>query len=79
MGFIIKSFCRFRRWDRENCVYEFEVNEIEYGIMKVRVIDGLPQVPEEIEYDARPDTYYVYGTEDEARKFAAQVQRLNYA
>ncbi len=41
--------------------------------MKVRIENELPQVPEEIEYDARPDTYYVYGTEDEARKFAARV------
>jgi hypothetical protein len=49
------------------------VNGIEYGIMRVKIENELPQVPEEIEYDARPDTYYVYGTEEEARKFAARV------
>lgn len=46
MAYIIKSYNRYNRWDREHATHIFTINDMPYAIMGVGMDWGLPQVPE---------------------------------
>lgn len=77
MAYIIKSYNRYNRWDREHATHIFTINDMPYAIMDVGMDWGLPQVPEQMEYEERPELYHVYETKEEAMRFVQLMRQLN--
>ena len=46
LAYIIKTYNRYNRWDREHAAHIFTINDMPYAIMSVGMDWGLPQVPE---------------------------------
>ena len=51
MAYIIKSYNKYSKWDKEHATYVFSINDNAYAIMGVGMEWGLPQVPSSLEYE----------------------------
>lgn len=74
LAYIIKTYNRYNKWDREHAAHIFTINDMPYAIMSVGMDWGLPQVPE---YEERPEVYHVYETKKEAMEFVQLMRQLN--
>lgn len=77
MAYIIKSYNRYNKWDREHATYIFTINDIPYAIMRVEMEWGLPQIPSPMEYEDNLRSYYVYDSEEKAMEFVRLMRSLN--
>lgn len=77
MAFIIKEYNRYSRWDREHATHIFSVNDVMYAVMRVGMEWGLPQVPQQMEYEDNLKLYQVYDTEEQAMEFVHLMRSLN--
>ena len=69
MAYIIDSYNKYDGWDREHSVYTFEINGNWYAVKEVILFWGKPQLPMRINEDKNPETYFIYGTKEEAMRF----------
>ena len=76
MAYILSSFNRFDQWDREHCVYKYEINGNWYGIMRVEMEWGLPKLGYRIDQDRKLELLHIFETEDEAREFVRYMKEL---
>lgn len=79
MAYIIDTYNRHNKWDREHAVYTFIHNKMPFAIKKVELKNGIPILPEPIdnrEY-TNPSSYFIYNTEIEARNFVTLIKSLN--
>ena len=77
MAYIIKSYNKYDRWDREHATHVFSINDVPYAIMRVDMEWGLPQVPSPMEYEDNLKLYQVYDTEEQAMEFVHLMHSLN--
>ena len=77
MAFIIDTYSKFNRWDREHAVHIFTVNEVWYAIKEVELEWGMPILPEKVDSDTRPSSYFIYGSKEEALRFVSLMKSLN--
>lgn len=77
MAFIIDRFNQYSAWDRKHTVQTFYINEQVYGIKEVELYWGMPVLEYRVDRDEAPDSYYVYGSLEEAQEFVSQLKRLN--
>ena len=77
MAYIIGSYDKYSRWDREHSLYTFFINGVEYAIKEVILNWGVPQLPSTIEEDENPETYHLYDTYDDAYNFVKYLRTLN--
>ena len=77
MAYIIDSYNKYDSWDREHSRQIFEVNGQWYAIYEVILFWGEPQLPQRIGNEKNPKTYFIYDSEDEARKFVQLMKSLN--
>lgn len=54
MAFIIDTYSKFDRWDKEHAVHIFIVNDVWYAIKEVELEWGVPILPEKVDSDTRP-------------------------
>jgi len=45
LAYIIDTYNKYDKWDREHAIYVFEINEVEYAVKYVKMRWGLPQLP----------------------------------
>lgn len=57
MAYIIKSYNRYNKWDKEHATHIFTINDVPYAIMRVGMEWGLPQVPSPLEYEDNLELY----------------------
>ena len=77
MAYIIDTFNKYNKWDREHAQYTFSINECPYAIMEVPISNGLPQVQEHIDRDTYPALYRIYDTLDDALAFVKYIKQMN--
>lgn len=82
MAFVIDSYNRFDKFDREHSVKVFEINEVQYAVKEVQLEWGLPVLQEKIGEEWRQDREYlklfkVYETLEDAMKFVQLMRGLN--
>lgn len=77
MAYIIDSFDKYDAWDREHARYTFVINDNWYAIKEVILFWGKPQLPLRIGNEKNPETYFIYGTFEEALKFVQQLKSYN--
>ena len=77
MAYIIKSYNKYDRWDREHATHVFSINDVPYAVMKVGMEWGLPQIPSPMEYEDNPGIYHIYDTEEQAMEFVHLMHSLN--
>ena len=77
MAYIIDTYNRYDRWDRENSTYIFYFNEQAYAIKRVELVWGKPQLPTRI-CESAEIPYFIYNTEDEAKAFVQRMKSLNH-
>jgi hypothetical protein len=49
MAYIIDSYNKYNRWDKEHSLYVFVINENWYAIKEVMLSWGLPQLPNKVD------------------------------
>ena len=76
MAFIIDSYNKYDKWDREHSVYIFERNENWGAIKEVEVQDGLPILPDSF-YPIPPSVYKLYDNYEDALAFVHLIKNLN--
>ena len=64
MAYIIKSYNKYSKWDKEHATYVFSINDNAYAIMGVGMEWGLPQVPSSLEYEEDLHMYHIYDTKE---------------
>ena len=77
MAFIIDSYNRFDVWDRMHSKYIFEINRQKYAIKEVELEWGLPQLPDKVDREQYPESYFVYNTYQDAMRFVMQMKMIN--
>lgn len=77
MAYIIDTYNKFSKWDKQHSVYVFEINKNWYAIKEVQLIWGQPQLPIDIEDHCNPNSYFIYDTKEQAMTFVRQMKSLN--
>lgn len=77
MAFIIDTYNRFDRFDKQHSVYRFSINEVEYAVKEVELFWGQPLLPEKVDQEQHLESYRVYGSLEEAMEFVHIMRRLN--
>lgn len=77
MAFIIDTYNKFDRFDKQHSIYRFSINEVEYAVKEVELFWGQPLLPEKVDQEQHPENYRVYGSLEEAMEFVHIMKRLN--
>ena len=77
LAYIIDTYNKYDKWDREHAIYVFEINEVEYAVKYVKMRWGLPQLPLQVDRDSYAAQYRIYESKEEAMKFVHQMRSLN--
>ena len=77
MAYIIDTYNKYNSWDREHQRYIFEINGQWYAIYEVILFWGEPQLEQKVDEEKDPKTYFIYDSEEEARKFVYLMKSLN--
>ena len=75
--YIIDTYNKYNRWDREHACYIFELNEQQYAIKRVISFSNSLDLPLDVMGDRDPETYRLYPTLDNALQFVKYMQYLN--
>lgn len=75
MAYVIDTYNRWSKWDREHSVYTFTINDNWYAIKEVELEWGFPVLPFRADMDQHPEDYYVYGTYGDALQFVQCMRR----
>lgn len=76
MAFIIDTYNKYDRWDRQHARYVFEINENWSAIMEVEIQDGLPVLPTRLD-DINPSVYFIHNTYEDALSYVKLLKSLN--
>lgn len=74
MAYIIDTYNKFNKWDRDHSVYIFFLNENAYAIKEVQLEWGLPQIPMPIDYTPDLSLYQIYNTKEDALQFVKTMK-----
>lgn len=77
MSFIIDTYNKWSKWDKEHARYTFEMNGEWYAIMEVQVENGMPKLPVRILEETEPSIYYIYKSFEAAMMYVRKVRSLN--
>lgn len=69
MAFLISTYNRFSKWDREHARYRFFINNNAYAIMEVNLIWGQPQLATDTMTTDNPNSYHLYESYADALQF----------
>ena len=69
MAYLISTYNRFSKWDREHARYRFTLNDNTYAIMEVDLIWGQPQLATDTMATDNPNSYHLYETYTDALQF----------
>ncbi len=74
MAYVIGTYNKYWKEDRECAVYVFKVNDVEYAIKKVKNKWNIPQA---IDDNSSANSYYIYNDYEDALAFAHTMKSLN--
>lgn len=77
MAYVVDTYNRYDRFDREHSLYVVRVGEQEYAIKEVELEWGVPVLPTRIGEDREGWQYALYATYEDAKKFLSQIKALN--
>lgn len=77
MAFIIGSYNRWDKWDREHAVYKFKLHDWWYAIKEIDLQWGLPELPMRVDDDDMPESYYIYEKYEDALEYVKQLKEIN--
>ena len=77
MAFIIGSYDKWDRWDKEHSVHKFMINGNWYAIKMVEMEWGIPNLNMQVEGEDAPESYYIYETYEEALEYVEQLKKVN--
>lgn len=77
MAFIIDTYNKYDKFDKEHSVYTFALNENWYAIKKVEVEWGIPKLGIQVDRDTDMYQYWVYSTYEEALQFVRKMKQIN--
>ena len=73
MPFIIDTYDKYSKWDRECTRFKFDLNGQSYGIKEISFQNG-PKLSPDIWRNVDPKTYRLYDTFDEALEFVKYMK-----
>lgn len=57
MAFIVDTYNKYNKWDREHSQFHFKINDVEYAIKE---INDILELPRSIEDNTSLSTYFIY-------------------
>ena len=77
MAYIIDTYNRYDKWDREHSLYVFTINEQKYAIKEVMLDWGEPQLPMRLGAYQNPSLYFIFNSYKEAEQYVKYMKSLN--
>ena len=77
MAYLIDTYNRYDKWDREHSLYVFTINEQKYAIKEVMLDWGEPQLPMRLGEHKDPSFYFIFNSYEEAEQYVKYMKALN--
>lgn len=74
MAYVIDTYNKYNKFDKENSCYIFTINEKKYAIKKINSIEDLPQP---IGQEVNIKVYQIYQNYDDALQYVTNMRHLN--